>query len=168
MKTTLLNIVAGSIMLTSIITAKEVILEKSETIKTNASAIEDPAITLIKNEILNPIILQSQKFNKFSRTDRGRNMNYDLVEVKEPITLGARLFNIVSTQQRYVYDIETKKSSLKNVTKTVHEIKYISASNKVLVKQADDWVAKENHRYLKLLPKPVKTHKNKTIAKKTN
>ena len=168
MKTTLLNIVAGSIMLTSIITAKEVILEKSETIKTNASAIEDPAITLIKNEILNPIILQSQKFNKFSRTDRGRNMSYDLVEVKDAATQGVRFFNIVSKQKRYVYDKETKKSSLKNVTKTVHEIKYISASNKVLVKQADDWVAKENHRYLKLLPKPVKTHKNKTIAKKTN
>lgn len=171
MKNIILSIAGGSILLASIAIAGEALIQQTKAIEegknATIAAIEDPAITLITNEIITPLNQQSNKQNRFSRSLRTTNLNYNLVEVYEDSKKGERLFNITVTEtSSFISKSNIKNTEKKPTAKLAHQVKYFNKANKVLIKQGTEWVAKQDHKYFKLLPKTVKS--NKVIANKGN
>ena len=77
------------------------------------------------------------------------------------------MFHITSTSSLTLLKKTKGKSVVKNQGKTIvaHEIKYLTPSNKILIKQGNDWVTIQDHKFLSLLPKATKVNKvtlNKT------
>ncbi len=168
MKNTILSIASGSIILTSITIAGESLTQQAKaTGKVNsvtATTITDPAVSLITHEILSPIITQSKRFNKFSRTRRPTNTVYEIVENTESATKEVRSFDIVRKPTILIFPTQPTAGEKKDVTNTLHEIKYLTASNEILIKQGDDWVTKQDHKFLSLLPKVITS--DKVVANK--
>ena len=160
-KNTLFSIAGGSLLLTSVAISSEAELKE---VKVQSS--QDPAIKLITNEVLAPIIAQNNRTNNFSRVLRA-SKTYNLVEVLESATEEQRMFHITSTSSLTLLKKTKGKSVVKNQGKTIvaHEIKYLTPSNKILIKQGNDWVTIQDHKFLSLLPKATKVNKvtlNKT------
>ncbi len=156
-------IACTSILLTTVALSHEVIIAKSETtIKKSPDkkqVTEDPATSAITKEILTPIRLQEKRFHRFSRSGPTRSSTYELVEVSSNQTEGARYFDILVTttnprklvitkQEKSTKKVNPKKPEPKNYLK----LKYLTASNKVLIKQNHEWVEKSKHKYLKHIP----------------
>ena len=158
-KTTVLSLVGVYTVLASSAISGEITKSVSSDNKVESVKVaEDPAVTLITTELLNPIIQQSNRQNRFSRVLRPSLRNYELVEETESATSEARIFHIVLTTEKTAKTTEEKQSM-----SIVHKVKYLNNSHEFLVNQGDDWVATKDHKFLSLLPKSVKT--DKTAAK---
>lgn len=159
-------IVCTSILLTSFALSHEFIISSLEPtvskVPIKEKVVADPAITMITKEILTPVRLQENRMHSFSRSMPTRSNSYEIVEVSSDQAEGARFFDIlVSSQPMNILTLNSanlnqanKKSKPKPVVKsTVYlKLKYLTDSNKVLIKQNDEWGERSKHKYLRLIP----------------
>ncbi len=118
----------------------------------------DPAITNITKEILIPVRHQERRMHAFSRSLPTRSNSYELVELSSNQVEGARYFDVLVTSTN-LRNFVIKKGKLTNkanppkiTPKTYLKLKYLTASNKVLIQQNHEWVEKSKHKYLSLIP----------------
>ena len=127
----------------------------------------DPATAKIEKEILTPLRFQEMRSHRFSRSMPTRSNSYHLVETGSDKEEGARYFDIqIVTNDSFKLiimnnDKTTQKKDLSKAEintvpkiepKTFLKIKYLSASDKILIQQNDEWVERSKHKYLSLLP----------------
>lgn len=160
-------ITCTSILLASFALSHETIIAKLEPNTKNVPAKEkeatDPAITTITNEILTPVRQQEARWHKFSRSMPTRSNTYELVEVSSDSDEGARYFDIQVTTKNLLIVSKEKTAQKTQPTKleprTYLKLKYLTATNKVLIQQDHEWVERSKHKYFSLIP--VKAPVNK-------
>ncbi len=157
------TVACTSILLTSFALSHEVIISNVEPTTSSVPAkkkvVADPAITTITKEILTPVRLQENRMHAFSRSMPTRSNSYELVEISSNQSEGARYFEIqVTTTNLFKLmvinnDKPTKKDSQPKIEpKTYLKLKYLTASNKVLIQQNHEWVERSKHKFLKFIP----------------
>jgi hypothetical protein len=160
------TIACTSILLTSFALGHEFIISSIEPtiskVPSKEKVLADPAITMITKEILTPVRLQEQRRHNFSRSMPTRSNSYELVEISSDQAEGARYFDIlIFTEPMKIFTLQsanigqaTKQPKPKPVaTPTVYlKLKYLTASNKVLIQQNHEWVERSKHKYLSLIP----------------
>jgi len=107
--------------------------------------IEDAAVYLITNELLKPIIQQSNNPWLIDNTRiRPFFSEYRLAEVTESATKEFRIFRIACESPKHL-----KRRTNQTSTMPVYEVKYLNDSHKLLVKQNNEWVAIKDHNLLR-------------------
>jgi hypothetical protein len=134
------------------------------------------AIAKIEKEILTPLKSQENRRHAFTRSMPTRSNSYELVEVSSNLEEGARYFdiqivtndlfkNIIIDNDKVTPKNNLSKKQRQKLINTVPKIepkaflkiKYLTASNKVLIQQNDEWVERNKHKYLSLLPVTLNT-----------
>jgi len=157
-----------SLILTGYVFAKEIITTKSlittvRKINTEKKAIKestDPAIKAITSEIFTPVRLQETRSHRFSRAKISRVNTYEIVETTSDSKQGVRHFEIIVLFSGGFHNITSKntkftttKKSAKPKGKTYLKLKYLTTEQKILVQQNNEWVEREKHLFLAMLPK---------------
>ena len=164
-KPVIASIGCASILLSTFALSHETIISATtleppiKNVLTKEKVAIDPAITTITEKILTPVRLQEQRRNVFSRSMPTRSNSYNLVEVSSDQAKGARYFDIQITTNdlRHLFAIEITKITKKDTQakpepKTYLKLKYLTASNNVLIQQDQEWVEPAKHKYFSLFP----------------
>ena len=160
-------IVTATVAFTGIALCHEkiIVIPKQETKPTTKKEVAvDPAVTMINTEVLVPVRHQELRRNGFSRSRPTRANRYELAETSSDLVEGARYFDILVTAYNpRKIKIQKQKKTTSNAPKIIADpkpkiylkLKYLTASNQLLIKQGEDWVERKDHKYLKLIPKVV-------------